>query len=141
MQFRLSTFIWIVAVAAACLATWRYNAPYAPLVATFVAALFLVRESQSTKRSTVKLMRVGAISAGIGTFVYMIAVLSLDLYAVLAFPGTPVNASVLLRYVLVAVGFAILYAAIAGCLGASYGLVCAVALRIKNRDAIGHTSH
>jgi len=140
VQFRLSTLIWIVSVSAACLAAWRYNAIYAPLVSTFFAALFLFRESRSPNRSTAKLVRIGASSAGIGTFAYMAGGLSLDFAAVLSFPGEFIGISMLLRMVLVAVAFTFLYVAIASCLGALYGLCCAVGLRMANRDAFRHAA-
>ena len=138
MQFRLSTLIWAVSVAAACLATCRFNVIYAPLVSTFFAALFLFRESRSPNRSTANLVRIGASSAAIGTFAYMVWRLSLDFAAALSVPGEFIGLSMLFRMILVSVAFTFLYVAIASCLGSLYGLCCAVGLRMANRDAIRH---
>ena len=138
MQFRLSTLIWVVAVSAACMATWRYNVIYAPLVSTFFAALFLFRESRSPNRSTAKLVRIGASSAAIGTFAYMVWALSLDFASALSVPGEFIGISMLFRMILVSVAFTFLYVAIASCLGSLYGLCCAVGLRMANRESIRH---
>lgn len=140
MQLRLSTLVWIVSVAAACVAAWRFNPIYAPVVPTLIAALFLFRQLRSSNCSTAKLVRIGASSAGVGTFVYMVGALSLDFAATLSSPGEFIGISVLLRMVLVAVAFTFLYVAIASCLGALYGLCCAVGLRMANRDAFRHAT-
>ena len=77
-RFSLGMMLWSVAVIAACFATYRVDLRFAPLIATFYAAYFLVGLHAMECASLSRYLKVGAATASIGVVCWMIAAFSLD---------------------------------------------------------------
>jgi hypothetical protein len=77
-NFSLRTMLWSFAVIAACLAVYRVDVRFAPLVATVYAVYFLIPLRVSERSGLLRFIRIGGISASVGVFCWMILALSLD---------------------------------------------------------------
>ena len=122
LQFSLRTMLWSVAVIAACLAVYRVDVRFAPLVSTVYAVCFLIPLHVSERNGLLRFMRIGGINASVGVFCWMILPLSWD-WTVYLQSNSVHDIRETAAFVAICFGVVLAYAIAGFLVGSIYGVV------------------
>lgn len=114
--------LWSVAVIAVCLAVYRVDVRFAPLVSTVYAVYFLIALQVSERNGLLRFIRIGGTTASVGVFCWMILALSLDWTVYLQSESVP-DIRMTAAFVATCLGGALAYGMAGFLVGSIYGAV------------------